>query len=270
MRAARNAAWLVENNKLMGLNLGSDFTAEHEWGIKDLKKSFGINDNDISVYGIEKRRITEVPKSLYYLKTGKTSILTMKDFWQGVPEELTIKLLRSSELYDYNELNTAWDEETFGILVKDKENQVRLEELYLAIQNKDAAIWLGGGGVFENAGLCIAILSALPQENLKTMREADENSHKLSLASEATGIKQKIDEANSKVNGWDKPCGYFALSPRWNTFVSGGAAGKPTKHPVVYWLNPMGQDKNNYGWFTVEELEQWIEGKGPIPKSDVQ
>jgi hypothetical protein len=27
----------------------------------------------------------------------------------------------------------------------------------------------------------------------------------------------------------------------------------------------MQQDKVNFGWYTVEELEQWIEGKGPIP-----
>jgi hypothetical protein len=33
----------------------------------------------------------------------------------------------------------------------------------------------------------------------------------------------------------------------------------------MYFLNPMRQQENNFGWFTVEELEQWMEGKGPIP-----
>ena len=30
-------------------------------------------------------------------------------------------------------------------------------------------------------------------------------------------------------------------------------------------VTPMNQKDVNFGWFTVEELEQWINGKGPIP-----
>jgi hypothetical protein len=32
----------------------------------------------------------------------------------------------------------------------------------------------------------------------------------------------------------------------------------------MYWLNPREQDIHNYGWFTVEELKQWAENKGPV------
>jgi hypothetical protein len=35
-------------------------------------------------------------------------------------------------------------------------------------------------------------------------------------------------------------------------------------------LNPYQQDKYNYGRFTLEDLEAWIEDKGPIVKSAAQ
>jgi hypothetical protein len=31
-------------------------------------------------------------------------------------------------------------------------------------------------------------------------------------------------------------------------------------------FNPSLLKDNDSGWFTVEQLEEWIEGKGPIPK----
>jgi hypothetical protein len=98
----------------------------------------------------------------------------------------------------------------------------------------------------------------------ETMKEAHEDRKKLEEASEKCGIKQRIDEINNNFSKlhpgcFDTPLGYFALSPSWKT-------NGESKHPVMYWLNPRKQDKVNYGWFTVEQLEQWIEGKGPIPK----
>lgn len=272
MRGCREMHWLLDetktsrNGRVIALNLGADYCAEHEWGIKKLKQNFGINDTDISVYGIEKRRIQEIPENLHYLVEGKTSILTIKEFWDRKPETLTVKALKSQELYDRNPLNTAWDEGSFGILVKGEDDQKKLEKLYEAIQAKDAAIWLGGGQVFQNAGLCIGIISNMPATAINAMKTKDEDSHKLKLASDATGIVQKIDALNQKSLGgkrgglYDAPCGYFALSPAWMK-----KNDKGSRYEVMYWLNPIKQQENNYGWFTVEELEQWMEGKGPIP-----
>lgn len=69
------------------------------------------------------------------------------------------------------------------------------------------------------------------------------------------GIK-KLKEAN---------CRYFACSPKWSHEIKSTADGEiKTKYPVIFWLNPMEQDRNSYGWFTVENLELWTQGKGPI------
>jgi hypothetical protein len=220
------------------------------------------------VYGIEKRRIKEIPDTLHYLVEKDKSILTIKEYWQK-PDVITLASLKSQELYDRNDLNTAWDERSFGVLVKGEKGQKNLEALYNAFMAKDVAIWLGGGGVFQNAGLCLGIISNMPAANLAEMEKSDKNSHKLKLASEATGIVAKIDKLNKdflekegKRGSIYTPCGYYALSPAWRNDKS------KTKYDVIYWLNPQQQQKNNYGWFTVEELEQWMEGKGPIPGKD--
>jgi hypothetical protein len=166
---------------------------------------------------------------------------------------------------------TAWDGDSCLIRVKGEENFKKLRLIYNELINGNCAVWLGGGGVFQNAGLCFAIINKIPEKNLKEMRDGDIDREKLNHASEATGIKKKIDEANEQWRNiqevesgrscYDRKWGYYALSPRW----ANSDEKKKTKHPVVYWLNPMHQDRNNFGWFTVEDLEKWLEGKGPIP-----
>jgi hypothetical protein len=114
-------------------------------------------------------------------------------------------------------------------------------------------MWIGGGGVFQNGGLVLAIASKMPADKKQTMYDLDANHDKLLKASRKTGIEERLQKANKK---------YFALSPRW----AEKDKELTTKFPVVYWLNPFEQHLNNHGWYTVEQLDQWIEGKGPIPK----
>ena len=84
------------------------------------------------------------------------------------------------------------------------------------------------------------------------MREAHLDHIALQKASDEIGIHDKLRKAGKE---------FFALSPRWAKDVR----TSKTAYPVVYWLNPMHQNIYNYGYFTVEELEQWIDDCGPIP-----
>ena len=47
--------------------------------------------------------------------------------------------------------------------------------------------------------------------------------------------------------------------------IDGGL--QENKKEVIFWLNPMDQHNNNWGWFTVEDLKKWAKGKGKIPKN---
>jgi hypothetical protein len=118
-------------------------------------------------------------------------------------------------------------------------------------------MFLGGARipVFENAGLNIVIASRLPASVQNEMREVDLDAFNLKEAAEKTGIKNRLKAAG---------LGFYALSPHWR---EGFLKDRETKHNVVFFLNPFDQHKYESGWVTVEELDEWIAGKGRIIKS---
>lgn len=65
MRNARNAKVMNIDGQFVGFDLGADYCAEHEWGIKGIRREFKLNDNLI---GIDKRMVTEIPNTLFYKK----------------------------------------------------------------------------------------------------------------------------------------------------------------------------------------------------------
>lgn len=270
MRRGHDNNWLEDDNKQMvAINLGADFTAEHEWGIKDLYQTLGVK-NDEKVMGIERYRVCN-PKmdNIVVIEENKNNAALICLQYQFDMKYLVGQTLDKMFHGELNigdgELATAWDGKTFGIRVKRPVNIKRIKRLYDAIKNKEAAVWLGGGGgVFQNAGLCVGIINAIPEQMKEQMKTAHVDRKNLEDASAATGIKQKIDalnEAYQKKNPgypYHIPCGYFALSPSWMH------KDQQSDHPVIYWLNPREQQKNHHGWYTVEELEQWMKGEGPI------
>lgn len=268
MRRGRDSGWMEHEGKLVAVNLGADFTAEHEWGIKELQQTLGVNP-DPKVLGIERFRIKKTNNDCVLLVENKkdVSLLVVKQYDVKYVAEKSVDIF--SELKPYkDELATAWCEGSLGIRSKNPEDTKKIKLIHNAIINGDAAIWLGGGHVFQNAGLVIGIISQIPDHLKKEMHDAHVEANKLQEASDKTGIKAKLDAVNEKYReerkgfsgGLYPPCGYYALSPSW---IREGAKAT-SKHPVMYWLNPMDQQKNKYGWYTVEQLEQWIEGKGPI------
>jgi hypothetical protein len=291
MRRGRDNGWLTndESGDFMGVNLGSDQVAEHEWGIKGIKQVLGVpgadEDNDRrktdygGVYGMDRRRCkSPKPDCVALHEEGDTlNLIVMKPYSLKSFLEYGFDRTHGGQgewrFWTNDTMVTAWDESSFAIRVKGEENFKKLRELHEALMKGECCIWLGGGGVFQNAGLCIAIHDRIPEKHLKTMREGDMDHEKLNRAAAATGIQKKIEDANeqwrkmqevesgSRFYGSDR-WGYYALSPRW----AHKEERKRTKHPVIFWLNPMDQERNNYGWFTVEQLEQWLQGNGPIPK----
>jgi len=168
------------------------------------------------------------------------------------------------------EVSAAWDEGNFFVVVRGEANRKHLRDIYDALLNKDAVIAMGGNAnPFANSGLVISIYSRLPKEFLDRQIEADSDHYKLVKAAKKTGIVQRVDDYNKK---WQKdnpgryfgsPKGYYSLSPSW---ISDEKKSKSkTKYSVIFWLNPQQQDINNFGWFTVEELDSWLAGDSDCP-----
>jgi len=233
----------------IGVDLSADFTAEHEWGIKGLQQAFGIT-NELSIYGLEKRIIRNVPDTLGWI-SGDTDKGHTEGFFFTPYDRDGAQILKhyGGELTTWrNTLAAAWSDGDFAVVSSDKSEQEKLRTIFERILAKDAAIFLAGGGAFQNAGLKIAIASKLPKETLEMWETSDRDAHEIRQEVEASGIEKELASAN---------CRYFALSPRRKD-------GK-----LIFWLNPMEQQRNNFGWFDLDALRQWAKGTGPIPMQKV-
>jgi hypothetical protein len=256
MRRSYGAQWIcLPDDVLAGIALGSDMVSEHEWGVKSIRYKFGCDD---SKDGIDRRIIRDVPNELRWEEDKK---------WQGIflcPKQEYYRQPKdwvdSGELSNYRDqkFGTAWDEKTFGIVAYDKADQIRLRTLWDAFQAKDIAFWTNVGVFHTGGGLIFSIVSRIPEADKEKTLKADLDYHALIEASINTGIDEELKAAGKK---------WYDLSPKWAKSIELKAK---TKYPVVYWLNPQEQHIYNCGWFTVEQLRQWVIGAGPIPMTKRQ
>ena len=257
-----------KKKNLIGVNLGWDFTAEHELGISKIKDFFGIKNQSTplkKVFGIQNREINLVPEHLFFAATmydkKKCYVLalpnicsTMKFNKNGFLSKdslfhfrLNMWQLTSNYEDSRKPLAASWDEKSFAIATTE-ENKDKLETIYNALLNKDAIIlFAGSDNPFANSGLCIFIKSKLPQSFIDMLYEADKEDYELQKAVNKTKIVETLKKAHKE---------YYALEPRFFAGV------------LKFWLNPKQQNKYNSGWFTVEELTLWTKDEGPIMNPD--
>lgn len=276
MRKGMNNEIMTVDGKLLLFNLGSDYCAEHEWGINEIVRDFGIKKElSKSNIGISRHTISKVPNNrLFFFEKGDEAILYYGTVALYSNKPFNFEVAKDCLRDDYSYVYTGWSDGDFGIRVKGTDHIAQLKELYEAFLAKDVAIWVGGCGVFDNGGLMLAKKSRLSDEHLKILEDGDKAELELRAASDKTGIIKRLDKKNQSVkskNRWDEPCAYMCCAPKWihgEGNIEKRMKERGTKYPVIYWLNPHNQQDVNYGWFTVEELDQWIEGKGPIPKKE--
>lgn len=290
MRSSSETEIIVrEDGVKVGVMLGANFCSEHEWGIDRLRQYCGgmskqaVTENKVCDFS--RIRIKVKPKDLIWYEEKGLAILAVSDnfeyyrnkIWNAaelkrvglkegadpikcwaanqsdfsIPKKLTPKDKESK--WPPKQTLSAWDEESFGISTREPEMIAFLEELKVAMLIGDAVLHVSSGNnPFKPvSGLTLAIESRVPQEQKDGFKAGYEDLFKLSSCAEKTGIAAKLEKAGKR---------YFALSPRW-------ASDKDnSKHSVIFWLNPCEQQDNHSCWCTVEDLELWIKGEGPIPK----
>lgn len=258
----KNVEWLIdENGNMFGINLGWDFVAEHGGNPRGIMRKFGVPLKE-DVFGIEKRIITQLPGGLTLKKTeNKEKKMVYVLYYhflnseERYEEHYKNKLPWGLSIYGEKDLSTAWYGDGFGIAVR-KNHKKYLEEIYEAFQRKDIALGISGSkNPFANSGFTITIASKVPQDIKDVVCERDKAEYELLTASKETGIHKLLEEKGKR---------YFALGPKWKEKAPNHLP--KTKEKVVYFLNPYDQQKYNHGWYTVEQLIQWTEEKGPIIK----
>src|ERR1035437_400795 len=114
------------DGRLESVNLGADYCAEHEWGIRRLEEDFGLDPK--AKPGIPRRKISKVPDTFHLrLKHEKDSSLVIHEPYtlgtQGyVPSELDFYDRRApGSDVPLDELVGAWSEQDFGVRFRNKQ-----------------------------------------------------------------------------------------------------------------------------------------------------
>jgi hypothetical protein len=286
MRRATNGMNFIKdedgvNGITIGFALGADFTSEHEWGFKGLKSDFGIGN--AGKEGYKSRMITVCPDKLKLVEHKFTEdkmkyddlVLIYAPY--DIDQEGKYNLKTSyaaSQFKIYNraswskkpivhdiqdDIATAWDDKSFAIRARSEEAKQFLRDLFAAFQAKDVMVHSRSTAfnVGAHTGLMFTIASHLPEHFKKQLLEGDREAVKLEKEFKASGIEEYI---TSRIpSGWGNQQPWFALRPsRWNT------ADTNSKYGFKCWLNPSDQKRHAAGWFTVEELQQWANGEGPV------
>lgn len=250
----------LENSyALVGVSLSSDMTSEHEWGIEGIRSRFGI---DKTLPGLRSRKITKTPSDFKWVDwdDGTCGFGTFSSYeapsTAKVPYGLDYFRGGLNQPKNVGRIAGAWDERSFGVRVT-ADLREPLLALFKSFQTGDICIMLGGGSaIFENHGLLICRYSDLPPEIDTKIRASQKDAQEIKEYEENSGIKERLLKAGCKF-------GYL------------GARRKPNG-TMGWWLNN-GENPNRtyhedlYGWFTLEELEQWARGEGRLaafPKSD--
>lgn len=278
-RGREGSVWRDDSGKAIAVDLGADYCAEHEWGVKGIRRILGISEPETfdprlstidaileflklkrpSKIGLDARTMTSDYEPVHNLdtngqlvtsgygkqkKTHKMWALAVIPTWRK--EYFSFDNVRENYYSpEKEELVGHWSEDNFCVFIEDKSV---IEDFVEAFKKKDITIWLGGGGAFKNAGLVIAITSRIPEDFKKEQADIDIDQFELSKAAAKTGIHEILRKAD---------CRYYALSPRWKD---------SSKQEVIFWLNPQEQNINDHGWYGVDELKLWAKGEGPIIK----
>lgn len=273
----------------------ADYTAEHEGRLDELYRLIGAKPGGFEGLPSFSLAHQAIPRALRGIamfeqtygwreagagKGGKdrqrrSQALCMRLSYDmdGRPQTIWSHWRRSEQ----TEMSCAWSDSGFEIMAYSDGAKDFLNEVAAAIKEGDFACFKGGRGSnpFDRGGLVICIPSRVPQAYKDQMAEGHADRKRLLEAAAETGIEGRIRE---RIEGSGSHRGfphvfseyrYHALAPAWATTIKhrGDDRGGPvtTDHPVIFFLNP-GSKSAEAGWYTVEELDGWLAGKGPVLK----
>lgn len=260
-RAFSNKSIMVENDIFYGISLGYDFCAEHEWGIKGIRRKFGLNDKTL---GIDARKMT-IGK-VFYREDENLSVLTSEEPYKSIESiDGATGLLPYDIKSMWEEFETAWDGNDFCAATKNPEQFKYIRELKEAFDNNNIVIAsIGKMLAFENLSLCLLIADKIPQEAKDEMYRADKKAEELIVYEELTGVTELKNKIKGR--GYKGEKYFMACSPHWINYEDAEDREKKknklnTKYDIKFWIN-YSDDDDNFGWYTTEDIIKWLSTPG--------
>jgi hypothetical protein len=273
-QATSNYEFLNEMGTYLGVSLGHDYCAEHEWGITEMTNALAIPELTRKNIGVQSRTITLAPlENIQYREVGEYTYFTFVAYhWRGKfsEDELYQPLeYKTPEAYKKAGILTAWDSKGFHIAGMGDDARIKIKELHDNYIKKNIALcYMGTSNPFSRPSLCVVIADRLLPHQYHQMKMAD--TEHLDLAD----ITKKLNlEGKAKKKGMTRDH-YTSISVK---FIKYGETKEElekikadkkltTKYNVQVWVNG-NTTKDDYGWFTVEDVLDWIKHKGTRPIS---
>ncbi len=279
-RAFADMGWLTspESSAVYGFSLGYDFCGEHEYGARFIKQALGIAESE-APQGVPDRTMTQVPQALRFFafehrsrdkrfkRTMPAALLVCADrhLPETVDNENMPELLRRLDVsfdadfaadktwYDSkkHDVVCAWSAYGgFAILVRGQENVQHLTDLHEAFQACAVSVADPSIMGFKRKALALVMNDRLDPKVAQDVLEKDQAYLRLLTAAKDTGIEAVLAAAGLK---------WYALTPAWE-YEEGS--------DLLFFLNPAEQGRFSHGWFKLEQLQEWAQGKGPVVDSN--
>lgn len=155
-------------------------------------------------------------------------------------------------------LETHWDSGGFQVVVLGEQAVAQLKALHEAFLRRDVCLLMrdtlptqapNADQVLREepqGGLCLVIASQAPQAMSDQLLTADLAHRALREAALATGIEEALRAGGREV---------LTLTPRW---------ADEAHSQLRFWMRPRNLAEAAIGWFSEQELRQWIAGEGPV------
>ena len=262
-----------------GLSLGFDFTAEHESGLSGLEQLLGIGKDGSE--GVDRRRATvdayEIARHVLFAELDATPTRHAETVFAVGPDmahrrddlldrrrrlPLDAPVVTEKAAEGAPGYAASWGQAGFILRAVSPPARTVVRALFDGLQDGDFAVGLGGASAFARAPLNLCRPSLMPAELHTAILAADRAHARLMRAADQTGIADRLKAAG---------CAWRALKPDWvDAFdTMPRRTGSPADHtsaPVIFFLNPVDQRRHHHGWFTVEDLDAWAAGTGPVMK----
>lgn len=282
MRAGRiNKGWVLsEGGEFIGVSLGADFCAEHEWGIDGLNQTLGIEKREPGIPSTIARD-PDMAK-LRYVEDDHLCLLVccfnakkiesldgnlfeaaFQDEWPfstlefGPEFALTPKRRkRKKQLASEWDISSAWYSGGFMLLAR-KEHAERVKALYDAADKENLVVFVSGkSNPFDRGGLVLALADKIPTESVENMRSVDQSQRDMNRDFAESRIAERLSAAGKKADLQPQPIGEEEMKKLG------------TSHTFrVFLVDRKGEAKT--GWYTVEEVDRWLtKNDGPVVKTD--
>jgi hypothetical protein len=267
----RSQVLATDDGTVYGFFAEADFCAEHEHGLGGIYAKMGCGNPEVE--GIERYQPSETAVERDFLYFGKAKFWYRDD--NGRKKWKTCHVLSSKQDPHLPEggylhsteagVTVSFNENNFLAISTSDEMDAFLVKLAEHGRKGDIAVFMGGGGnnPFGRGGIVIAIPSLTPSEQKETLRKAHENARLLEEAAVRTGIRERVKQKEEESPGFNSPYHLYAITPAWSNTIKSRGDGDvvSTEHDVIFWIN---SGRKIYGWYTVEELDQWLNGTGKV------